>query len=427
MTFTFGPSTSTSYMSPRSTMSIPSSGSSTWRSASTTSSLIAMGLRVPLEAGEPNLLPALTLEEVDAFGESHPVAARAHDERVRPGTVRPEADAPEKIAVRDPGGADDRLLRAEVFGREHALDVLDPLLARLVDLAARHGQELSLELAAQTAQRGGRQHRLPRAADADRQVIVRAPDGGGDGSGDVAVLDQLDPSAGGADLLDQVVVPGPLEDDRRDVADPPSKGLRDRLDVLPDGPPEVDVPTCDRPDRHLSHVHVRKGLERSGLADRDHRHGSAAAAGDDAAPLERIDRQLDLGSPGAESHAGLEPFALAGGADHDRSVDGKLLQRLEHPRRRSLEGSRLVRPPEPPRTRQGRALGRPRKALAETRPERPITLGAELGSLGSDVGHDETCTRSAAARTSSSTPPIAFSRSEFSTTGTSSTCARSTM
>src|SRR3712207_6257677 len=42
MTFTFGPSTSTSYISPRSTMSIPSSGSSTWRRASTTSARVAL-------------------------------------------------------------------------------------------------------------------------------------------------------------------------------------------------------------------------------------------------------------------------------------------------------------------------------------------------------------------------------------------------
>ncbi len=347
---------------------------------------------------------------------------------MRPGAVGQEADAPKEVAVRDAGGADDRLLRPEVLGREHALDVLDPLLARLVDLAARHRPELRLELAAEAAQRGGRQHRLPRAADADRQVIVRAPDGGGDRGGDVAVLDQLDPSARGADLLDQVVVPGPVEDDRRDVADPPAEGLGDRLDVLRDGPPEVDVPACDRPDRHLPHVHVRKRLERSGLADRDHRHGAAAAARDDGArPRAGRRARSTVSPPGAELHAGLQPLALAGGADHDRSVDGKLLQRLEHPRRRSLEGSRLVRPPEPAGARQGRALGHPREALAEARPERPLALGAELGFLGGDVGHDETRTLSAAARTSSITPPIAFSRSEFSITGTSSTCARSTM
>src|SRR6266508_3995587 len=39
-TFTLGPSTSTSYISPSSTMSMPSSGSSTWCSASTTSSRV---------------------------------------------------------------------------------------------------------------------------------------------------------------------------------------------------------------------------------------------------------------------------------------------------------------------------------------------------------------------------------------------------
>src|SRR5215208_4903722 len=95
-TCTLGPSIVTSYISPRSTMSIPSSGSSTCRRASTTSSRLAVSLmrpRLPLETRQPNLFPALALEEVDALDEADPVAADAHHERVRPGAVGAEADA----------------------------------------------------------------------------------------------------------------------------------------------------------------------------------------------------------------------------------------------------------------------------------------------------------------------------------------------
>ena len=37
------------------------------------------------------------------------------------------------------------------------------------------------------------------------------------GARDVAVGDELDPGAGGADLFDQGLVPGPVEDDDRHI------------------------------------------------------------------------------------------------------------------------------------------------------------------------------------------------------------------
>src|SRR5215210_4041057 len=150
-------------------MSIPSSGSSTWRSASTTSSLD--GMRATLD--EPHFLAPLAGEEVDAVDEAHPVAARAHHERVRPRRVGQVANAAQKLAVRDPRRDDDHLLRREVVDREDLLDVLDPLLARGLDLGAPRRPQLSLELAAEAAQRGRREHRLAGAADADREMVVR--------------------------------------------------------------------------------------------------------------------------------------------------------------------------------------------------------------------------------------------------------------
>src|SRR3954462_852295 len=123
-------------------MSIPSSGSSTWRSASTTSSLEGMAPRL----AQPDFLPAVTREEVDPVHEPHPVAACAHDERVGARGVAEEADAAQEVAVGNPGRDDDPLLRGEVVDREDALDVLDPVLLRLLDLGAPGRPELSLEL-----------------------------------------------------------------------------------------------------------------------------------------------------------------------------------------------------------------------------------------------------------------------------------------
>ena len=86
--------------------------------------------------------------------------------------------------------------------------------------------------AAETAQRGCRKDSLARTPDADREVVVRAADRGGDRRRHVAVLNQLDPSARGADLLDQVVVTRPFEHDRRDVVHVAPERVRDRGDVL---------------------------------------------------------------------------------------------------------------------------------------------------------------------------------------------------
>ena len=109
----------------------------------------------------------------------------------------------EQIAVRDAGGGDDHLLRREIVDREHALHVLDAVLAGALDLGAARRPELRLQLAAEAAQRRRGEHRLARAADADREVVVRAAHRRADRRDHVAVLNQLDPRACSTDLLDR--------------------------------------------------------------------------------------------------------------------------------------------------------------------------------------------------------------------------------
>src|SRR5581483_2240813 len=222
-------------------MSIPSSGSSTWWSASTTSSFVGTirvypgGRGTPRsapcsEAEEANLLAPLAGEEVDAVVEADPVAPGAHDERVRPCAVRQEADAAEEVAVRDARRGDDDLAGGQVLRREDLLHVLDAELARGLDLPPRGRPELRLQLAAEAAERPGGQHGLPRPADSDREVVVRAADRRGDRRRHRPVLDQLDPRPRSPDLLDQVVVAGPVEDDRGHVAGLALEGVGDRAD-----------------------------------------------------------------------------------------------------------------------------------------------------------------------------------------------------
>ena len=77
---------------------------------------------------EPDFLAPLAGEEVDAVDEAHPVAARAHDERVRAarsrrGSARRAAGRRSRRPSRrrSPPGR-------EVVDREDAVDVLDPVL-----------------------------------------------------------------------------------------------------------------------------------------------------------------------------------------------------------------------------------------------------------------------------------------------------------
>src|SRR5579872_4652273 len=96
-------------------MSIPSSGSSTPRSASTTSSRLGM---VPTLA-QPDFLAPFSGEEMDPVDEANPVAAGAHHERMGAGGVGQEANPAQEVAVRHAGGGDDHLDRGEVVDREH--------------------------------------------------------------------------------------------------------------------------------------------------------------------------------------------------------------------------------------------------------------------------------------------------------------------
>ena len=137
-------------------------------------------LTIRLVAEEANLFAALAGEEVDAVDEAHPVAARAHHERVSARRVGEEPDTAKQVAVRDAGRGDDHLAGCEILGAEDAAVVLDPRVAQLVDLAARGGPELRLQLAAEAAQRRRGEDRLPRPADPDREVVVRAADRGAD-------------------------------------------------------------------------------------------------------------------------------------------------------------------------------------------------------------------------------------------------------
>src|SRR5439155_2603315 len=159
--------------------------------------------------------------------------------RMAASAVGEEADAAQEVAVGDPRRTEDDVPRGELLHPEHVLDVLDPVLPWRLELATRRRAELSVQLAAEAAQRRGGQDRLAGAADSDREMVVRAPDSRGDGRGHGSVLDQLDPRTDRPDLLDEVVMAGTVEHDRGHVIDGAAVRLGDGLNVRPDGLEEI--------------------------------------------------------------------------------------------------------------------------------------------------------------------------------------------
>src|SRR5207237_1776155 len=68
--------------------------------------------------------------------------SRTHDERVRARGVGEETHAAQELAVRDARRSDDHLLGREVVDREDAIDVVDAVLARRLDLGAARRPQL---------------------------------------------------------------------------------------------------------------------------------------------------------------------------------------------------------------------------------------------------------------------------------------------
>ena len=221
-------------------------------------------------------------------------------------------------------------------------------LARLISVRLNRPQ-LALDLAAQAAQSRRGDHALVSAADADRQVVVRAADRGADRGHDVAVGDQLDARAGLADLGDQIVVARPVEHDRGHVVATAAERLGDRLRCSrrPGGAgrsgPRARGPTAIRRMYMSGRVTNAPG-SLTAIIDI-----APGRPGHDFAPFERIERQVDRAPAGAD----LLPAASAPSSaapTTTRPSTGRSLERVLHRARRP--------PPRRPRDRRGPASGR---------------------------------------------------------------------
>src|SRR5699024_6688998 len=130
---------------------------------------------------------------------------------------------------------------------------------------------LALDLAAHALHGAGGDDALRGAADAHEHVHGAVVAGRGDGPGHVAVHDQTHLGAGGADLGDELGVPGAVEHARAHVADVDVLGLGHGPDVPLGGPAQVDPADSLGADRDLAHVeHGGRVEHRPAFGDRDH-------------------------------------------------------------------------------------------------------------------------------------------------------------
>src|SRR5712671_7262163 len=155
-----------------------------------------------------------------------------------------------------------------------------------------------------------------------------------DHAGNIAVADETDRATRLAHAGDQVRMARPVKNDSRYLRWPHAFGLGEPDDVFFRRSIEINHSfRVARPDGDLFHVDVRRMQERPAFG---HGHGCDGAGhvlGAKRRAFEWIDRDIDLWpflGPDLfadEQHGGFVEFALA---DHDRPVDGQLVELSPH-------------------------------------------------------------------------------------------------
>ena len=130
-----------------------------------------------------------------------------HDDRTRADAVAKEPHASHQRAVGDAGRDErDGVAGGQLGRRIDALEVGDAHRAAALFVLRLGDDQPGVDLAAEAAHRGGRQHAFGRAARAHHRVHARSFHGGGNARRQIAVADQPDARARRADVRDQLFV-----------------------------------------------------------------------------------------------------------------------------------------------------------------------------------------------------------------------------
>ena len=219
----------------------------------------------------------------------------------------------------------------------------------------------ALDLAAHRLEGRRRNDAFGGAAHPHQQIDAGVGPRGGDGAGHVAVGDEPDPRPGAPHLGDQLLVTGTVQDDDGQIADRRALGLGHGVEVVADGPGDVDGPDGPRADGQLLHVDARARIEhRALLGHGDHRQRPTPAQRGRRGAVDRVHGDVGLGRTAVadplavEEHRGVVLLTLA---DHHHAVHGDRRQDHPHGVDGGAVGSVLVAPAHPPRCGQRRGLG----------------------------------------------------------------------
>jgi len=124
-------------------------------------------------------------------------------------------------------------------------------------------------------------------------MYAAANDGGGNTRRQVAVADQANASARGANLVDQLRVPRPIEHDDDEIFDPAAVCLRNRPKIEANRRVEVDHVASARADDELLHVNVRRMEQAATFGRGQDSQRIRRSGGAQIRALERIDGDVD--------------------------------------------------------------------------------------------------------------------------------------
>src|SRR5918998_92883 len=253
-------------------------------------------------------------------------------------------DPLEGLARRHAGCGEDHVVGPDqVVQGELALRVVKPILDELLHLRALRRPHPGLHLPAEALHDRRGQDTLRRPADADDGVQLGPAQADRDGGGEVSLGPDVDARSSLPDLLDEVLVPVPVQNGDGYLRGPAPHRLCYDPYVLRDGCVDVDLapglPTGDQ----LAHVHVGSPEHGSLRGGRDRRDRPLLALDQKLETLDGLDREINLRPARAQS----VPDAQDTGSRLERAYPPPLVRALfAQDRHRPRRGDLLELPSE---------------------------------------------------------------------------------
>src|SRR5438445_12506335 len=121
---------------------------------------------------------------------------------------------------------------------------------------------------------------------------ARADDGSGDAGGKIAVADQADARAGGANIFDQLLVAGAVENDDDEVLLVAVEAAGNGADVVDHRRVQVDGPFAARADHNFFRIQIGRVQQAAFFAGGQHGDGVGGAGSAEVGAFERLDGNI---------------------------------------------------------------------------------------------------------------------------------------